>query len=209
LKAACDGLVELKDRSSVDELLALVDQPCTPMHRAVLLGTLARLKSDDLALVERLDKQLDNNRASVRRATIDALVSVGDPRAIQVLLARRAKDQDPARLVRAIDDAVEELRAKEHNIEQLTKEIESLKSQNHTLDELLRKREHECADAPGAKRVRGPATYLHVHRPARFQCARQRGTAGRLDRDHLRIAVIPRRDAADQSATTDCDEHGL
>jgi ubiquinone biosynthesis protein UbiJ len=66
---------------------------------------------------------------------------VGDPRAIQVLLARRAKEQDPARLLRAIDEGVEQLRAKERNLEQLAKEVESLKSQNRSLEERLKKLE--------------------------------------------------------------------
>ncbi len=141
LKAACDGLVELKDRAAADEMSAMLDQPSSPLRRAILLGSLARLKNDDPTLAEKLDKQLDNNRASVRRAAVDALVSLGDPRAISVLLARRAKEQDPARLIRAIDDGVEELRTKERNIAQLTKEVESLKSQNRSLDERLKKLE--------------------------------------------------------------------
>jgi aminopeptidase N len=141
LKAACDGLVELKDRAAEEEISTLLDQPGGPMHQAILLGALARLKSDDANVFDRLSKQLDNHRASVRRATIDALVSLGDPRAIAILQARRAKEQDPARLLRAIDDGIEELRTKERNLDALTKEVEALRNQNRLLDERLKKLE--------------------------------------------------------------------
>jgi len=106
-----------------------------------LLGALARLKSDDADLFERLGKQLDNTRSSVRRAAIEALVASGDPQAIPILQARRAKEQDPSRLLRTIDEGIEELRTKVRSVEQLTKEVETLKSQNHSLEERIKKLE--------------------------------------------------------------------
>jgi HEAT repeat protein len=141
LRAACDGLVELKDRSAASELAAQLDQPATPIHKTILLGALARLKSDDADLFERLGKQLDNTRSSVRRAAIEALVASGDPQAIPILQARRAKEQDPSRLLRTIDEGIEELRTKVRSVEQLTKEVETLKSQNHSLEERIKKLE--------------------------------------------------------------------
>jgi predicted RNase H-like nuclease (RuvC/YqgF family) len=133
--------VELKDRSAASELAAQLDQPATPIHKTILLGALARLKSDDADLFERLGKQLDNTRSSVRRAAIEALVASGDPQAIPILQARRAKEQDPSRLLRTIDEGIEELRTKVRSVEQLTKEVETLKSQNHSLEERIKKLE--------------------------------------------------------------------
>ena len=141
LKAACDGLVELKDRASGDEIASLLDQSNSALRRTVLIGALARLKTDDPKVVERLDKQLDNRRASVRQATIESLVALGDPRAIDVLQARRDKEEDSSRLLRALDEGITTLRAKELDFEKLKTEIESLRSENRKLDERLKKLE--------------------------------------------------------------------
>jgi aminopeptidase N len=141
LRAACDGLVDLKDRSSADEIAKLLDQPVSAQRRAALTGALARLKPDDRAVAERLHKQLDNRRGNVRQATIDALVAMGDPAAIEVLLARRAKNEDPSRILRALDEGIEKLRAKENNLDSLNKELDTLRTQNRQLEERLKKLE--------------------------------------------------------------------
>jgi aminopeptidase N len=141
LKAACDGLVDVKDRASADEMSAQLDQSTSALRSSILIGAMARLKPDDSATVERLDKQLDNRRGSVRQAAVDTLVSIGDPRAIEVLLARRAKGEDAPRIVRSIDEAVATLRTKEQNIQQLTKEVDTLKAQNQKFEERIKKLE--------------------------------------------------------------------
>jgi aminopeptidase N len=141
LRAARDGLVDLKDRAAADDISALLEQPTTEMRRTILIGGLARLKPDDPAVLEQLGKQLDNRRVPVRQAAIEALVSTGDPRAIDVLQKRREKEEDSSRMLRAIDDGVTTLRTKEHDIEKLSKEIDTLKSQNRSLEDRLKKLE--------------------------------------------------------------------
>ncbi len=141
LRAACDGLVELKERAAADELASLLDQPSSAIRRAILIGAIARLKPDDSTLFERLGKQLDNRRANVRQATVEALVGLGDPKAIEVLLARRDKAEDSSRMLRAIDEGVATLRTKEQTIEKLTKQIDDLRSQNRDIEQRLKKLE--------------------------------------------------------------------
>jgi len=141
LSAACAGLADLKDRSAADEISSLLEQQTTPLRREILIGELARLKPDDPSTIERLEKQLDNRRAFVRQSAVQALVATGDPRAIDVLQKRRDKAEDSSRLLRAIDDGIATLRTKEHNLEQLTKEIDTLKSQNRSLEDRLKKLE--------------------------------------------------------------------
>jgi aminopeptidase N len=139
LRAACDGLAELKDQSAVPALLALETQASSAQRRVVLIGALARLKSDDASIVTRLDKQLDNSRPMVRSAAVEALVNLGDPRAIEPLVARRAKEKGYGRLSRAIDEALTKLRAKQGTLDELSKQVESLRNQNRLLEERLQK----------------------------------------------------------------------
>jgi aminopeptidase N len=141
LKAACDSLVDLKDRSSADEITKQLDVQTTAQRRATLTGALARLKSDDPAVMERLRKQIDNRRANVRSATIDALVATGDPSAIEVLVARREKNEDPLRIVRALDEGIEKLRTTPKEVEQLNKEMDALRTQNRQLEDRIKKLE--------------------------------------------------------------------
>ncbi len=110
LQAASEGLVDLKDLSAVPVLLALENQPSSALRRVIVIGALARLKSDDASIVARLDKELDNSRPMVRGSAVDALVKLGDPRAIELLVARRAKEKRYGRLSRAIDKALVTLR---------------------------------------------------------------------------------------------------
>jgi HEAT repeat protein len=141
LSAACNALVDLKDRAAADDIASLLEQPTSAMRRTILTGALARLKTDDPTVFEQLGKQLDSRRSQVRQATIQALVNTGDPRAIDVLLKRREKEEDSSRMLRAIDDGVATLRTKEHNYEVLTKEVDALKSQNRSLEDRLKKLE--------------------------------------------------------------------
>jgi HEAT repeat protein len=141
LRAACAGLAEMKDQSAVPVLLALVNQPSSALRRVVVIGALGRLKSDDASIVARLDKELDNSRPMVRGFAVDALVKVGDPRAIELLVALRAKEKRYGRLSRAIDEALVTLRAKQGTIDELSKRVESLRGQNQLLLERVKKLE--------------------------------------------------------------------
>lgn len=140
LKAAIDGLVKLKDSRGVERLSALLDQDNTPARRAVLIGGLARMKPNDSDTLKQLHEQLDNDRRNVKRAAIDALVAIGDPAAIDVLLENR-KRQETSGMVRSIDEAIEKLREKSKGVDQLQKQLEQLRQQNRKLEERLKKLE--------------------------------------------------------------------
>ena len=139
-KAACDGLVELKSAKAQERLATLLSQKQTPERRAIFLAALARLAPDEPKYLAQLKEQLGNDRRDIRRATIDALVDLGHPQAIHWLQERRGKEVMPSS-IRAVDAAIEKLRGKERNLDQLRKEIEQLRSQNQRLEERLKKLE--------------------------------------------------------------------
>lgn len=137
LKAAVDGLVELKHPQADERLIGLLQQPASPERKAVLISGLARLKPENKDALERLYKELDNDRTHVRRVAINALVAIGDPAAIAVLLEKRKNEESP-RMIRALDTAVDKLRTKERSLDQLQKELTELRDQNKRLEERLR-----------------------------------------------------------------------
>lgn len=140
LRAAIDGLVKLKDPQGAESLSTLLAMENTPARRAVLIGGLARMKPDDAETLKQLHAELDNDRRSVKRAAIDALVAIGDPGAIDVLLEARNR-QESSGMVRSIDEAIEKLREKNKSIDQLQKQVEQLRQQNRKLEERLKKLE--------------------------------------------------------------------
>ncbi len=140
LKAGIDSLVKLKSLAAAERISELLEQDISPERRVVLIGGLARLKPDDADVLEKLYDQLGNDRTSVRRKAIEAMVEVGDPQAIDVLLSKRAEQETPG-MIRAIDEAIEKLREKSKGIEQLQKQIEKLQQQNRKLEERLKKLE--------------------------------------------------------------------
>ncbi|MDA1053346.1 MAG: M1 family aminopeptidase [Planctomycetota bacterium] len=140
LKAAIDSLVKLKSPEAGNRLSQLLKGDVSPERRVVLIGGLARLKPDAADVLSQLHEQLDNDRTSVRRKAIEALVEIGDPQAIDILLAKRAEEETPG-MLRAIDDAVVKLREKDQGIEQLRKQLETLRQQNRKLEERLKKLE--------------------------------------------------------------------
>lgn len=140
LRAACDGLVELKDTSAAERFAALLKEPLTPDRRTAIIGSLARLKPEDAAARQLLAEQLDNDRISVRRATIETLVALRDPAAISALQARRGKEEHPG-TVGAIDEALEKLRESTKGTAELQKEIEVLRKKNDDLESRLKKLE--------------------------------------------------------------------
>lgn len=140
-QAACDGLADLKSDKGAEKLTQLLAGKLLPEQRVVLLGALARLKADDAQVFDQLKGELDQRRANVRRTAVDLLVALGDPRAIEPLLARRGKEESNG-VVRAIDSAVEKLRGQEKNVSDLRKELEGLRKQNRDLEERLKKLEN-------------------------------------------------------------------
>ena len=91
LKAACDGLIALKETQAVAGLKKKLGGNISPQQRVVLVSALARLDGDNPKNAELLREQLDNERSGVRRAAIDALVKIGGPESLEALLARRAQ----------------------------------------------------------------------------------------------------------------------
>ena len=136
LRAACDGLVELKEASAAEPLAGMLKQPLSPQRRVAVLGALARLKPEDEAIHELLAKQLDNDRAQVRRAAIEAIAAAGNESAIAALQTRRGKEEHP-RTLNQIDEALEKLRQKGRSSEELRKELEELRKKNQQLEERL------------------------------------------------------------------------
>ncbi|HUG67538.1 MAG TPA: M1 family aminopeptidase [Pirellulaceae bacterium] len=140
LKAAIGGLVKLKSAEASDRISQLLEGDVSPERRVALIGGLARLKPDDAEVIAQLHRQLDNDRTSVRRKAIEAIVEIGDPGAIEILLAKRAEQETPG-MIRSIDEAVEKLREKNKGLEQLQKQLETLQQQNKKLEERLKKLE--------------------------------------------------------------------
>lgn len=140
LKAAADGLVELKDSTATQRLTAMLVEPQTPQRRALLIATIARLRPDDAAALDRLHALLDNDRTQVRRAAIAALADIVTPASLEKLLAHRGTEEVPG-VVNALDESVEKLRARLSENETLRKELEQLRKQNQQLEDRLKKLE--------------------------------------------------------------------
>ena len=140
LRAACDGLVELKDSAAAEKIAAMLKSPQTPERRIVLLGGLARLKGGDAAVVKQVEEQLSNDRVSVRRAAVESLVSLAQPAAIPALQARREKEQNRG-VMNSIDDAISKLRDKDKSADDLRKEVDTLRKKNEDLENRLKKLE--------------------------------------------------------------------
>jgi aminopeptidase N len=142
LRAACNGLVDLKDQTADEKIAKLLEGKLTPQHRGTLIAALARLKPDDPAALERLHAQLDNDRTDVRRAAIEALSGIGTTASIDKLLARREREEIPSTRAR-LDDAVEKLRQRLGQPDSLRTELEQLRKQNQQLEERLKKLEKQ------------------------------------------------------------------
>jgi aminopeptidase N len=142
LRAAGDGLVELKDSAAADAIARLLDEPVSPERRGVLIATLARLRPDDAAALDRLHALLDNSRPHVRRAAIEALGQIGSADSLDKLLARRDREELPG-LINAIDQAADKTRERLKQPEALRKELEQLRKQNDQLEQRLKKLEAE------------------------------------------------------------------
>ena len=140
LKAAADGLADLDDGVAVPKLLAMLESPTTPYRRIAVLRALAKLAGDDIGVTEILGRQADDARREVRSAAYEALAETGDPAAIDLLLARREKEEN-ARMIQTIDDNLAKLREKQTQLGKLRKQIGSLEQENRKLEERLKKLE--------------------------------------------------------------------
>lgn len=150
LRAACDGLVELKDSAAADAVARLLEGPISPQRRGVLIASLARLRPDDAAALDRLHALLNNARPHVRRAAIDAIGQIGNASSLDALQTRRDREELPG-LVNAIDEAVEKIRDRLKEPDALRKELEQLRKQNQQLEQRLRKLEGAGAAANPAR----------------------------------------------------------
>lgn len=140
LHAAADGLVDLKSTAAAGKLTEILGQKLDPQRRVIVVAALARLKPEDAPSVDRLREQLGNERSFVRRAAIDALVSVGQPRTIAWLTEQRGKESSRG-MIQSIDEAAEKLRGKSNDLGTLRKELDELRRLNRQLEERLKKLE--------------------------------------------------------------------
>lgn len=140
LRAACDGLVDLKAKAAIDLLSAKLKGKLRPDERAVIIGALARLDADEPEHLAHLKKELENDRNHVRRTAIESFVALGDSQAIEWLQDRRGREETQG-MVQRIDEAIEKLRSGQKPAAQTREEIEKLRKQNRELEERLKKLE--------------------------------------------------------------------
>lgn len=142
LKAACDGLVDLKEERAIARLQKMLEGKLRPEERVVVIGALARLKADDEAVLALLKKEIDNDRAPVRRAAIDTLASLGRPESLDWLREKRQREETPG-MVRTLDEAIRKLEEaqKEKSLTEVKKEVDELRKANRALQERLQKLE--------------------------------------------------------------------
>jgi HEAT repeat protein len=140
LRAAVDGLIDLKETQALQPLQKKLDGKLRPEERVAVLGALARLKPEDDQSLQLVKRELDNDRNHVRRVAIDTLVALGTPQAIEWLQTQRNREPHQG-TVRAIDEALEKLRQNEKPLSEVKKEVERLREANRKLEERLKKLE--------------------------------------------------------------------
>lgn len=141
VKAALEGLVELKNDKAANQVEALLAVRSRPNRQAVLAGGLARLQPDDKDARQQLLDLLGDDRRGVRSIAVNAIVAIGDPAAIESLEKKRDEVETPGAR-RALDDAIEKLTAKRgKGDDELKKELAALRKQNDALEERLEKLE--------------------------------------------------------------------
>ena len=133
LKAACDGLVELKASDAAGPLSKMLDGPLSPSRRGVIIAALARLKPNDSEALSRLHQQLENDRVHVRRSAIEALAAAGDFSSLDKLQELRAREEVPG-VLNAIDEASAKLRTRLGQSDDLRTELEKLREQIKQLE---------------------------------------------------------------------------
>jgi aminopeptidase N len=145
LRAACDGLVELKDTAAAEQLSQMLNGPLTPGRRAAVIGCLARLKPGDPESLAHLHAQLKNDRSNIRRAAVETLATAGSVSSLDELAQLRQRETTP-RMLSAIDEAQTKLRQRLSDSESLRTELEKIRQENENLRRRLDK-----LDQPAAK----------------------------------------------------------
>jgi len=141
LRAACDGLAELDDKSALDQLLSILEPPSQPQRRQAVFSALAKLGDGQERITTALAEQLDDERRSVRYSAMVALGETGDAAAIEILLRQRGKERSQ-RVQRVIDDAVKKLRD-DSPVDKLREEIDTLRKTNQNLEQRLKTLEED------------------------------------------------------------------
>ena len=145
LRAAVDGLINIKAEGAETKLRSALEESLTPDRRVAVIAALARLHPEDPELLRQLYDQLGNDRRAVRRAAINSIVKIGDPAAIDTLLRYRGQEETTGAL-RAYDDAIASLREKDKGFNALRKETTALRKRNRELEERLKKLEEKLGD---------------------------------------------------------------
>jgi aminopeptidase N len=138
LKAACDGLVDLKADEAIGRLTKKLDGKLRPEERAIVISALARLKPTDEETLAKLKAQLNNDRLPIRRAAIETIVSLNNPAGIAWLQEQRGREEHN-RMLRNIDEAIEKLRNGQKPVSEVQREVEELRKKNRELEERLKK----------------------------------------------------------------------
>ena len=140
LRAAADGLADLNDPIAAPKLLAMLDSPTTADRRIAILRALARLSGEDPRTFEILGRHLNDPRHEIRTAACEALAATGDPTAIDLLTARREKE-DKIHMIQSIDDNLAKLRDKQTQLGKLRKELDATKREDNELRQRIKKLE--------------------------------------------------------------------
>jgi hypothetical protein len=138
LKAACDGLVDLKADEAISRLTKKLDGKLRPEERAIVISALAKLKPTDEETLAKLKAQLNNDRLHVRRAAIETIVSLNNPAGIAWLQEQRGREEHN-RMLRNIDEAIDKLKNGQKPVSEVQREVEELRKKNRELEERLKK----------------------------------------------------------------------
>jgi aminopeptidase N len=140
LRAAADGLADLNDPVAASKLTAMLDSPTTADRRIAVLRALARLLGDGPGTLEILGRHLNDPHSEIRTAACEALAATGDPAAIDLLTARREKEEN-ARMIQTIDDNLAKLRDKQTQLGKLRKDLDATKREDRKLRDRIKKLE--------------------------------------------------------------------
>jgi aminopeptidase N len=138
LKAACDGLADVKADAAVERLSKKLDSKLRPEERALVISALAKLKPSDEKTLEKLKNELGNDRTNVRRTAIETLIALNNPQAIAWLQEQRGREENN-RMLRTIDEGIEKLRNGQKPVNELQRELDELRKKNRDLEERLNK----------------------------------------------------------------------
>ncbi|ADB18199.1 Peptidase M1 membrane alanine aminopeptidase [Pirellula staleyi DSM 6068] len=138
LKAAVDGLVELKDQSAITPLAAMLDKPLASPRRTAIIIALAKLDPTSDDVMTKLEKGLASRRSEVRRASIDAVAELGQLRSIKPLEELRSREERRA-TIESIDEAIGKIRSAQNQNSELVKQVERLQKETADLQRKLEK----------------------------------------------------------------------